>query len=204
MNTITLHLSPLEDPQLLEVVFTSEIESVRHHSVRGKTCGALGTGRAFQWTSAVKALVVLFINAKLDTKDDQMRTTLGLLSGEKGSLAASLDYALSKQPNWIGEMFGVSANGDCYLRKLLVRTNPERKYAGPVILGIRRNKLSRENIHILINQKECDPATLSIITRILGESSYNNLASDISQYAPQNLSPLVKSTTDSESQVWDK
>ena len=58
------------------------------------------------------------------------------ISGERGSLAASLDYALYKNPLWVFEMFGADHEGAPFLRRFIVRTNPGRKRAGPVIVGI--------------------------------------------------------------------
>jgi len=105
-------------------------------SVRGKTPGAwIGKG-TFQWTAAVRALALLFVKWRY------IRTLKGdgvewvTIAGNKGSLAASLDYALYKRPLWVFEMFGADHEGTPLLRRFIVRTNPGRKRAGPVIVGI--------------------------------------------------------------------
>src|ERR1700678_3528233 len=73
-------------------------------SIRGKG-GALRNVGTFQWTPGVKAVSAVFVMA-LARHLNQIDTFLPLLEGGKASLASSLDYALSKQPEWLFYMFG--------------------------------------------------------------------------------------------------
>ncbi|MCB0337661.1 MAG: hypothetical protein KDD62_15200, partial [Bdellovibrionales bacterium] len=157
MNAISLQFSSATDPQLSEVVFVKSGSNESFHSARGKTSGAIGSHRTFQWTAAVKGLALLFISAKMEDIDNahERKATLGFLSGGKGSFAASLDYALSKQPAWLCEMFGTSSNGNAYARQIILRSNPERKSAGPVSLSIRKAKFNRSSITIKLDGQEC-------------------------------------------------
>jgi hypothetical protein len=107
---------------------------------------------SFQWTTAVKALSVLFIRIAMSEQNESLRN-MNCLSGHKGSLASSLDYALSKQPQWLQEMFGMGSYGTVYARRLILRTNAERKRPGPVILGLNTIVLKPENIRIFWNNE---------------------------------------------------
>jgi hypothetical protein len=119
---------------LVETSFSDSEAGIDSRSVRGKTAGAFRNVGSFQWTTAVKALSLLAIKAGLAQRAGVTRVD-HRLAGEKGSLAASLDYAISKQPEWLVEMFGVDSRGISLVRRLVRRTNPERKRPGPVVLG---------------------------------------------------------------------
>jgi hypothetical protein len=116
--------------------------------VRGKTSGAIRGAGSFQWTSAVQALSVLLLRTALIPNDAELGQPTATLSGFGGSLASTLDYALSKQPSWTVEMLGVDGCGNSYLRRLLLRTNPERKYPGPVIVTVNPKIISGQAIEI--------------------------------------------------------
>jgi hypothetical protein len=58
------------------------------------------------------------------------------IDGHSDSLAASLDYALSKQPLWLQDMFGVTPHGKAISKLLFRRMNPDRKRPGPVTVFI--------------------------------------------------------------------
>jgi len=102
---------------------------------RGKTPGHARAAGTFQWTAAVRALCALYLKSIIHAKDPSCSTT-GYITGFHGSAVASLDYALSKQPNWLSDMFGTDMFGNIYARRLILRTNPERKRPGPVILAL--------------------------------------------------------------------
>jgi hypothetical protein len=124
-------------------------------SVRGKTPGAFHGANTFQWTSAVRALALLLVSARIDGAQT-------VLAGETGSAAASLDYALSKHPSWLVEMFGTDAAGRGMARRLIRRSNPERKRPGPVLLSLNAHLLQPAEIDV---EKDgvvvSDPAVLS-------------------------------------------
>ena len=124
--------------------FCSE-QSQIYRCVRGKPNSIPGYG-AFYWSPAVQAVALFFLyQASTETKFD------AFIEGEVGSLAASLDYAISKQPNWILDMFGVDQDGNANIRKIIKRANSERKRPGPVRLFMQCNYRNDFRISILLN-----------------------------------------------------
>jgi hypothetical protein len=94
---------------------------------------------------------------------------LPILLGERGSLAASLDYALTKQPMWIQEMFGSDAAGTSLAQRLFRRTNSHRKRPGPVVIKVNERALPPKNIHIYWNGKRIDDiAALETLLSLFG------------------------------------
>lgn len=173
MTTRTLQLdfvgtSPVE---LSQTLFFRGDSPCPLRCVRGKTPGAFFGAGTFQWTAAIRALCLLFVQAKV-VKLAGNPEIGGALSGDKGSLASSLDYALSKQPMWLEEMFGVSANGTCTATRLITRTNPNRKRPGPVVLALNHLALSPDNIVIAWEGKIVeDLASLQQLLRQLKEAA---------------------------------
>lgn len=141
MRTLKLYF---EAGQLIEVNFKESGTSEERCSIRGKTGGAYRQAGSFQWTSAVRALSLLAVKA-VATPEDAM------VQGEGGSLAASLDYAISKQPGWLTDLFGCDHEGISYARRLVLRTNPERKRPGPVVLALNSVYLPVSSIEVYIN-----------------------------------------------------
>jgi hypothetical protein len=141
MRNLTLYF---QSQELTEVRFQGSLRSGPRQTVRGKTSGAMRCVGSFQWTSAVKALSVLIVKAAMSSEN-------AVLQGCSGSLAASLDYALSKQPAWLAEMFGCDADGTSLARRLILRTNPERKRPGPVVLAVNHVYLSAASIEVHVN-----------------------------------------------------
>lgn len=136
--------------QLVQTKFVGNTNKSPAVSVRGKTAGAFKNVGTFQWTSAVRAFCILCLKAIIASKDKQ-QDAVGQIVGFKGSLAASLDYAISKQPSWLSEMFGLDNNGQAFAKRLVVRTNPERKRPGPVILGLNDKAITADSITITWN-----------------------------------------------------
>ena len=93
-----------EAGQLTEVSFKDGVSSELRRSVRGKSGGAYRSAGSFQWTSAVRGLAFLLVQTVLIPES-------AVLEGGAGTLAASLDYAISKQPMWLTEMFGCDQRG---------------------------------------------------------------------------------------------
>jgi hypothetical protein len=83
-------------------------------------------------------------------------------------LAASLDYAITKVPFWISEMFGTLQNGQVAARRLFLITNPNQKRPGPVTISINEAALSASDIRIYLNGTEmADAASLfSILQQV--------------------------------------
>ena len=124
MPKLKLWFSSDNSPQLLKTEFEHPLLSEKRTAVRGKSAGAYHDTATFQWTGAVQALCMLCLN-----KDE-------VLEGYQGSPASSLDYALSKQPMWLLEMFGWDVNGESLARRIIKRTNTSRKMQAPISLSL--------------------------------------------------------------------
>jgi hypothetical protein len=118
--------------------------------IRGKTAGAYVTYGSFQWTSGVRGVCASFLRFVLSEAGD---TVDFCLVGGKGSLAASLDYALSKGPSWLGEMFGSGIGGSQLARRIFKITNPNRKRPGPVAISVNKNVVSVDHLQIYWDNK---------------------------------------------------
>jgi len=121
--------------------------------VRGKTSGAYRGVGTFQWSSAVRGMACLFLQAKL--VDDASRFEPMLRGGAK-SLAASLDYALTKQPAWIVDMFGVSAGGNSLAKRLCNVTNSHRKRGGDVCVSLNPRVCPPNCVEVVLDGRVVD------------------------------------------------
>ena len=166
-GSITLHFTGRDLPSLNEVLFTYDpiLNTIR--SIRGRTGGAFSQYASFLWSPAVRALSVLILkNLCKELAGSPLEHGAGhgaghgaehgaehsaALSGEGGSLASSLDYACSKNTAWLADMFGVDPDGVPYARKLLLRTNPERKRPGPVTISLNRLVIDPKNIQVWLD-----------------------------------------------------
>jgi hypothetical protein len=124
-------------------------------TVRGKTSGAYSNAGSFHLSSAVRALCVLCMKSAIAVKS-ACRDSPPIILGEQGSLAASLDYALSKHPVWLCEMFGADVSGKPLAQRLFRRTNSHRKRPGPVVLSVNEKAIPLRNIHIFWNGKKVE------------------------------------------------
>jgi hypothetical protein len=134
-------------PELRKTLFR-EVGGTVKTAVRGKTSGALEGAGTFQWTTAVKALSLLVVKAVLTERHTPSPTDAAALLGGAGSLAATLDYAVTKEPAWTVDMFGVDTEGRSLIRRLMKRTNTERKYPGPVTVSLNTRAISPTSISI--------------------------------------------------------
>jgi hypothetical protein len=151
-NELKLYFDGQTEPVLFETHFRRATDNSLQICVRGKTLTIPSAAGTFQWTTAVRALSVLFVRIALSNQNQSLQS-MNCLSGHKSSLAASLDYALSKQPQWLQEMFGLGSFGTVYARRLILRTNSERKRPGPVTLGVNTVVLKPERIQIYLDSK---------------------------------------------------
>ena len=126
--------------------------------VRGKTAGAFRGAGSFQWTSAVRAISALFLRHLIS---QQIPTVDNQISGGHSSLASSLDYALSKAPRWLCEMFGTYQNGQITAKRLFLTTNPNQKRPGPVIIAINEAAIAPGDVRVIVDGREVlDPKLL--------------------------------------------
>lgn len=134
-------------------------------SVRGKTNGAYRGAGTFQWSSAVRAVACIFIRAKLL---DESSAGEPMLSGEANSLAASLDYAITKHPAWMLDMFGVSSLGESLAKRLFRVTNSHRKRSGPVAVSLNTLSCPPHHIEIALDGSSVtDPEQLRMMLRAI-------------------------------------
>jgi len=141
-------------------------------AVRGKTAGAYGCIGSFQWTPAVKALCAFFVQA-LRRNSIKEQTSGPMISGTRGSLASSLDYAINKEPQWLCDMFGLDATGKTNLRRLIFRSNTNIKRPGPVSLSLNPSALPAENITVLLDSIPIENESVldAILSALVDESS---------------------------------
>jgi hypothetical protein len=165
-----------EAAQLVEVAFCDGLTSDFRRSVRGKGTGAHKCAGSFQWTAAVKGLSLLSVRTVAQIKEP-------LIQGCSGSLAASLDYAISKQPMWLTEMFGCDQSGISLLRRMILRTNPERKRPGPVVLSFNQKFMLAGSISIFSEGIESSREELLATAGILSKEEGINEQQEILQAA---------------------
>lgn len=136
--------------ELLETKFMSADGQVAR-CVRGKTAGAFRGAGTFLWSSGVRATAALCLRHILAAKNPIVDKHI---SGGQASLASSLDYALSKQPAWLLDMFGVQENGLLTAKRLFLVSNPNQKRPGPVSLAINEFTLAATDIRVFYNGQQ--------------------------------------------------
>jgi hypothetical protein len=161
MAKFVLHYSSIQSTAPFSVSFEHPLSREIRKAVRGKNAGALQGFGTFQWTPAFQALCLLLLRVRAHAYETGATNDQPLLSGEQGSPAATLDYALSKQPAWLFDIFGADRRDRCFARKLFARTNPERKHGGPVYVSLKNSILTPTDILIVSNGiAVTEPATL--------------------------------------------
>jgi hypothetical protein len=171
---LELYFAGLGDVQLLESRFLDMGLATPRIAIRGKTPGALTSARTFQWTSAVRGLCVLIVKSVLAHRSQADETARHLVGG-RGSLAASLDYAITKQPRWIREIFGDDARDRPFAQSLVVRSNPNRKRPGPVILALNEETLPAGYIELTWNGRPVE-ACCDLRALLLGLGDFEQAA----------------------------
>jgi hypothetical protein len=123
---------------LNQTIFSHPLLGRRLLSVRGAT--APPNAGTFRWSSGVRGLSLLLTRQAVISDARRNGAVNGhppaAIDGDGDSLAASLDYAISKQPLWRQDMFGISPQGTAVAKLLFRRMNPDRKRPGPVTVFI--------------------------------------------------------------------
>jgi len=158
--------------------------------VRGKTAGAYRGVGTFHWSSGVRAVASLFLRALLI---DEITSREPMLSGGAKSLAASLDYAITKRPSWLLDMFGVSSNGRTQARRLFRVTNSHRKRGGPVSVSLNLYVCSKQNIEVVVDGKLVDGPKM--LRAILKSVEANGLGAECSDIKSGTAFPHVRVTS---------
>jgi hypothetical protein len=151
-----------EAGQLTEVQFCDGVSGEVRRSIRGKSGGAYRSAGSFQWTSAVKGFALLAVRALSGLEDP-------VIKGCGGSLAASLDYAISKQPMWLTEMFGCDQCGISLIRRMVLRTNPERKRPGPTVLSLNERFMPVAALSVFADGARCSREELVVLAAALSQ-----------------------------------
>lgn len=166
-----------EREELVEVEFVNRMTGEVRRTVRGKQSGAFRNAGSFQWTSAVRGLALLVVRTAA-------RFEQPAIEGEARSVTASLDYAISKQPVWLTEMFGCDRLGTSLIRRMVLRTNPERKRPGPTTLAINERYMPAEAISVFADGKQCTREELIVLAVGLScDWSSNAVRPDVAQAA---------------------
>jgi len=170
----TFNLSFAEG-ELIQASFKESASAAERVSVRGKVPGAYRDVGTFQWTSAVRAVALLALRAAISPQ-------CARISGGAGSPASSLDYALSKQPLWLLDLFGCDRTGVSYARRIFLRTNSERKRPGPVVVALNDVYLPSSSIGIFLGADPASPEAVLALCSLLAE-----LDSDYEPMGPCNV-----------------
>ncbi len=148
-----LSFASADEPQLLEIRFSHDWLTQEIKGVRGSMPGAHIGYSTFRWSPAVHALCILLVETAAGAKAPQ-QYVYPYLEGEKGSAAASLDFAITKQPNWTIDLFGCDRRGNSYLKRIVCRSNSEQKRPGPVRLALHNRLFPASCITVVLDGKE--------------------------------------------------
>ena len=139
--------------ELSETCFDHPLLQRPRLAVRGRTAGAFLGRNSFAWSAGVQALCLLACRTVLASLDfGTGPRSHFVMVGEAGSAAACLDYALGKQPAWLHQIFGTDSHGGCLARRIICRSNPERKRPGPVQLSINSGALHPTAVKIQVGE----------------------------------------------------
>lgn len=123
--------------------------------IRGRTSAGQKRVETFTWTAGVQALCLFFARSlAVAAVAEELECSEAALSGETGTPAASLDYALSRQSNWLMDMFGCDASGTVLARRFIHRVNPERKRPGPVELRLNTGFLPFAAVSLYVGERK--------------------------------------------------
>ncbi len=142
---ISLWFQSTPEPELVRVEFERH-PGKKVVAVRRKAVNVEPDIGSFQWTAAVKALSCLIVKSAAELGDTW-------ISGEAGSPAASLDYAISKPTSWIVDMFGREQSGRPSAQFAFRRENSERKLPGPVRIALARGLHEPEGVQIFLDNR---------------------------------------------------
>ena len=188
---IILWFAKSEDGLELERTLCLDGSGTEFIAVRGKSAGAYKNAGNFQWTPGVKALSIVFLRALSVTLRKDV-SLCPLLEGARGSLASSLDYALSKQPEWLFDMFGRDSEGNALLRKLLFRSNSSLRRAGNVGISLNEQVLDPQNIKVYIgNRILTDPEELEALADIIVSSEAREVNAEQFHIPSQSADKVV-------------
>lgn len=121
---------------LREIEFSSRADNVPRRSIRGKVSFGRYTG-SFPWSSSVRAFCLFVIGEYLSRIGVTEQPYL--FSGGAKSAAATLDFALDKEPSWLKEAFGVDTENNSLIKRLIFRENPRQRREAQVSICFRKS-----------------------------------------------------------------
>ncbi|MFN8391273.1 MAG: hypothetical protein U0136_13355 [Bdellovibrionota bacterium] len=188
MANLILRLSG-QQLALNEVMFSHPLLDSPRVSKRGKGLFPGICESSFQWTSGVQALTVLCLRTKAaqaaSARSSEPPTATSIRGGS-GSLAASLDYALSKRPLWLLDMFGVDSYGECLSKRIFVRWNPERKRGDEVLVALNPKQLPICGLKIELGPLLLDSADLCLTLADRIEAAFSTNAHSTVRHGMRN------------------
>lgn len=173
MNRMALKfLSNDSRAELFESEFSSPLVGRILRCARGRQAFTESVEGTFQWTAAVQSLSAVTIKSKIAgltrTSPEAWPQTAGLCS-DSTPWALSLDFALSKKPRWLLDMFGMDSAGTPIIKRLFIRMNSEKKRPGPSWVSINPAFLEPRNIAILLDGVEVTTASeLNALLKLIG------------------------------------
>lgn len=198
MNTLKLWFSGGPPPELQRTYFEHHLLAAPLKTVRGKTHGAYFGCGTFQWTPAVQALCSLLLIEESERIDPQ-NSGQPALEGDIGTPSASLNFALGKQPGWLGEMFGIDSSGQALARRLIKRSNPYYKRGGPIALSLNRAAASDLVFEFFLDGIRLEsPADLRSLAALISRSWKPQRHPKINS-EPRSLADLIDVSGDSSS-----
>lgn len=154
---------------------------------RGKFSSTLQGAAPLPWTSAVKGFVRLALQVALQRFVEEQSSSdpfaFGLV-GEKGSVCRSLDYAISKRPAWLVDLFGSDADGNSNVGRFFHRLNPEGKREGPTAVTLNTNMISPTSISVRVNGAPVGSKDkLGLLLNSINASSSSHVAISVNEPA---------------------
>ena len=154
--SLSLYFRSAPSPYLYRTEFSQQLLKEKRVAIRGKSGSFQSVQGSFTWSSAVRAFTLLVIKSLALHEDGKTYS----LVGSKGTLAASLDDALYKCPQWIVDLFGKDGANRPVSKRLFVRKNGGRKSGPEVSVYVNVNFLPISKIQIFLDEKPISSASL--------------------------------------------
>ncbi|MCB0325432.1 MAG: hypothetical protein KDD69_17740 [Bdellovibrionales bacterium] len=162
-SCLQLWFSKEPDIELYKTTFAHHLNEGELAAVRGKSTGLPGTVGSFQWTPAVQALSIVLLKTAAWGRETQLEgeDATPRLEGTAPSPASSLGYAISKQSDWLLDIFGLDRKGSTIAKRILRTHNAAQRLKGPAVISVNTNQLSPDNIKVYVDELQvCDPKVL--------------------------------------------
>ena len=149
----------------------------KRRTARGKDEGAHPGCGSFQWTAAVRVLSSHLLRYAAWGRRRRDGNEPPVLEGGRCTPAATLNYALSKKPQWVCDMFGIDEAGNPFLLHLIKRSNADLKRKGePVRICLDVAQLPPDMVKVVLRNGEddCgvdDPKMMEDLAEVIEASS---------------------------------